>query len=686
MFLEILVDRSIPYLFLLFQECQIMRTGSSSLGTVAEQVAALPPLSKLLGITSSDEEGNSSIAVEELHSRLRLQLEVPLTQSSATPMRVKEKSDGDKSVSKALSVVQKKVDPAIRGWKTIQESLKLPLVYRDEAVVTETVAMLKTLPFMAPLVDSDLLTVAERMEIVDVRCSGVVILEKTPESGEVTPVEVQESILSHTGNPQTEAVEEATWCAEEPWNTPAATVFRCLRQQAERGLNPRIPSPTPITGDQSPTQDASRRSVGSRHHGHSGLDPVPPPTSTERPTVLAKTVDQAAENSLFHVDDSGVFVLILLRGQCQLRLPTPSPHDAAATRSYPVMPGDAMGYSLLWSALPLGSRYTTSECCSFLKVYCQKFEGDIYERLLRLFQRANNFVLEKQRNFLAHQLTIALFSPETGAEHPVSMLSHKSLLEEAEGSTPDIALSAAKEEETIENALETAACSVIPVRLSRNSLVIQEGELTGGGLYFLVDGLLTVLRSVHAADRARLEARRAQLCRRLGQPDRNSGQLDQLPSTDFMEMATLHPGEFCGELAVLRENPDITPSWDIIWNVSNWYSALAASKSAYRDDAARNVIPGSSAALPLHSSSVHSTGNDFHHRATVVTERASLLYCLLPTFFGEVLVPRVMVRLREFAKGYPSYLDVLQQYEKIYDWALYKEQVLLEVMPTHPSK
>lgn len=120
--------------------------------TVAEQVAALPPLSVLLG-------GGETIAKPFLRSEVRL--------------------CGDNTLGIANSKeLEEEVLNEVAVWRQIENSLALPVEYRSRGDVAVTLQMLRRMPFFSGMIEEDLLVVAGEMKIEMFSTKGLVIWEK----------------------------------------------------------------------------------------------------------------------------------------------------------------------------------------------------------------------------------------------------------------------------------------------------------------------------------------------------------------------------------------------------------------------------------------------------------------------------------------------------------------------------
>ncbi|KAG5479574.1 hypothetical protein CUR178_03335 [Leishmania enriettii] len=726
--------------------------------TVAEQVAALPPLSQLLCIHPSESAIRKTKAPQRAPARPSSRCaggggfakasstqirpacvpQQPSSQSVAaaarapTSLAVTANVAAPVSSSAAHEESQPPTAPStpllarnaggLREWRRVQRSLQLPLTYRAEDEIHLSLRLLRSLPLFAPLQDDDLLTLAETMQVIEVSGAGTVLLRKPPAddtgyvlSGGGAPASaaavappnalpLSSPSLEMSRTPQLLDDEEEADASEQVWTMPAAHLFNYFKEQIRHGQPPSLPPVCTQGGVDSDVDNA--------------LTPITLSKATQvtvqrsSPQYVAEVVRELtadmntaplfSREKLTCGDDSGedghgAFVLILLRGHCRLKWPRERglTEDATATslwQSYELQVGDAMGYSLIWGALPPAAEYVTSEASTLLVVSPEGRTAEVAARLRRVLHRANEAVLREQRRFLAQALRARLFDPDDtalGKTHAASTCGN----EESEGSRPQNTVTATgtetpsavgdPEAPSIASLLETAARNLIPIRVPAQAVLFREGltpvkECT---IYFLVDGGLAVVRRVWSQDQQRLLSERAQLVRALTPATGICPPLAHLPATDCMEVTQLRPGDYCGDLAYLDEDPDHVASLDAEWTAAYWQSTLAQPFTSPHHDGSRC---GAHSQLSDEVTRCASDGDHCslyrRHRATVVAKQASSLYVLLPHAADKALVGSVLQRMRDRVhRDYVGYRETFAEYEKMYRWALYKERVMCDV-------
>lgn len=179
------------------------------------------------------------------------------------------------------------------------------------------------------------------------------------------------------------------------------------------------------------------------------------------------------------------------------------------------------------------------------------------------------------------------------------------------------------------------------------------------------------------------------------------------PTQAVMEVATLQPGEFCGELGLLALNPDLRPGEGIVWSDAYWEAALAergggggATATSANEALAFAGNGGDTApnACVLAHPNDDNSGDVLREvepaeeqlpdrwgprRATVHAPRPCVVYRLSYDACRGCIRGSTLVRLKEFAKGYPSHRDVCDVYVKQERWNQYRKAVFEEVCQKH---
>ncbi|CAM45082.2 conserved hypothetical protein [Leishmania braziliensis MHOM/BR/75/M2904] len=726
--------------------------------TVAEQVAALPPLPQLLGIHPPEPANPQTKVTRQASDRLvssrtgassAMKISPPQTRSAVTRWQPSSRipatmSQTVKSLSTEAKLGALVSSPDVREedqlplapstphpvecsrsmheWRRVQQSLQLPIAYRTEEDIHLSLRLLRSLPLFAPLLDDDLLMLAETMEVMEVTGAGTVLLRKCSvdqathlssyagvAAAEVTTTCAEKlpwrSLPSSSHVPQVlEEEEEEHERSQLIWTVPAAHLFKCFREQMRRGEPPSLPSGF---------TDGVRTNIGSAHspitankenRRSMGASPLQSLTGVARlPTTRVTTAPLFSLGDDDGVEDGGeAFALVLLSGHCRLewpreRGPMEDSTETLRWQSYELQPGDAMGYALIWAALPPAAQYVTSESSRLLLVSSKGRPAEVAVRLRRVCGRANEAVLRAQRQFLMHNLSVQLFDPDD----PASRTAHTT--GSGEGRTPResrphdhvaatvVEAAAAAAEPAvpgIASLLEEAARNLIPIRVPTQTVLFREGltPVTECAIYFILSGGLSVVRRVWSQDQKRLLGERDRLVRALTPATGVCPPMPPLPATDRMEIAQLRPGDYCGDLAYLNEDPDHVTSIDAKWTASYWQNTLAQPTAPCSPGGRCGAVPECSHNV---TTSTPDDGGDSslfrRHKGTVIAQQASSLYVLLPRAADRALVGAVLQRMRDHIhRKYAGYRDVFANYDKVYKWALYKERVLCDVSKKAP--
>ena len=690
--------------------------------TVAEQVAALPPLSQLLGIDEVEQEH----APKSTGRAARRPTEKSSTRSRAGHKEAKQAGEAatpspspasaqpaaDEGAPSKGSASRLPLSPAkeaatplspacypggLREWRHVQSTLQLPLAYRGEDDIKLTLRLLRSLPLFSALLDHDLLTLAEAMSITEVANAGTVLLRKRATPARTATADVTSSVApsapsAFAGGPSllpSDDDDDGATAARPSWMIPASELFQHFRAQMAQGDQPSLPAAC-LAAHESLTGAVAGGKVSSNSGGKGSIGEANAPEAYAA-AVSSSQVAAELKTPLFYVpkgwqdadDDDDAeepFALVLLSGHCELRWPRqrcPAELPTAPSYyTYSVQPGDTMGYALVWAALPAGAEYVTCDTCTLLKVGVEGQARDVKERLHRACRRANEMVYKAQRSFLTEKLLTPLFA-EASAD-------------DVKGATAAVAATHdASADPPVEALLDLAARELIPVRVPGETTLLQEGlcPATECALYFVVEGTCVVVRRLWSQDRQRLEARKTQLLKELTPPNGVRPALTTMPSTTAMEVAQLRPGDYCGDIAYLRIDPDNAASIDAEWTSAYWQSTFVPSAAAAAEKEAEESALASNLRTRRQQQQSANGGRDENtkskslfrrHKASVVTQRSTQLLVLLPTAAAEVVRGVVLERMIEHARVCPSYTSLLAEYEKLYRWAIYKEKVLWE--------
>lgn len=248
-------------------------------------------------------------------------------------------------------------------------------------------------------------------------------------------------------------------------------------------------------------------------------------------------------------------VFILARGKMLLEMPTIN-----GTQYFPFLPLDTFGHDLWTVNLPDDSRCITTEPCTVVVLD----HSDLH--LHAVLVRANKYLLEEQKRFLRDELKVKIFES----------------WEEAE--------------------FEECAKCLLPLRVESFQLIVEEDEVSDA-LFFLKEGQLTVTRLV----KPQLQKKKNKYI--LASPGgmtqpvaslppyclpyvstskplrtfRHLQQTSLLPKEHVMQVASLQPGEFFGELGLMAHDPDVRPGENTVWTDKYWVDALSNRFQQSRD-------------------------------------------------------------------------------------------------------
>jgi CRP-like cAMP-binding protein len=320
-------------------------------------------------------------------------------------------------------------------------------------------------------------------------------------------------------------------------------------------------------------------------------------------------------------------ILVVVCGAVMLRVPQPQGISQTIIEK-----GEPIGTNIVTAALPAGSQYVTTEVTELLCLSSESIE-DYLEKLEEL-------ELEQRKSFFQN-LTVPI-------------------------------LAAWSEEQFLR-----LARGVYPIRVLSRELVVREGT-EASAAYFIFSGKLKVVREIDFSHT-------------------NGG----APSVKLLELATLSEGEFFGELALLRHRVESTKKVKLsrLTNEIN-FSAKKTSTEApamppQHFGGSRQVSvrlaksTKQPAASPSGASSSDSDEEDFKtlsshkppllRQATVYAHTPTTLYVLPREEFMKIMTGSALVRLREYAKGYPSHEEIRSHFSKQQKWEDFKNQLVAQV-------
>ena len=176
------------------------------------------------------------------------------------------------------------------------------------------------------------------------------------------------------------------------------------------------------------------------------------------------------------------------------------------------------------------------------------------------------------------------------------------------------------------------AASVYPVHFGSKEIAVREGDLAED-VYFIQSGRMRVLRQV------------------------NFTVHPSSPSMKLLELATLEPGEYFGELGVLRYNVDAVKSVNV-------GSLLTVSEAEIDEEDPEKDFLVINPATP-----------SVRRQATIYAHTPSECLVLPRDAFISLVQQGPLVRMREYAKGYPSSNDIVQFCTKQQEWAAFKTSI-----------
>lgn len=188
---------------------------------------------------------------------------------------------------------------------------------------------------------------------------------------------------------------------------------------------------------------------------------------------------------------------------------------------------------------------------------------------------------------------------------------------------------------------EALARSVYPMRYQSRSVSVREGD-KADSVFFIVQGKMKVVREVD------FSAAHGEPCAKM------------------LELATLTPGEYYGELALLRFNVDEhrrPKKRELKQNSENLLLDDDVDEESEFDVKALNK-----------------TLQPIPRQATVYAHTPSEVLVLPRDRFIDLVQGSALVRVQEYAKGYPSQAEVRAHYLRQQKWSGFKDQVMTQVI------
>eukprot|EP00672_Neobodo_designis_P021725 CAMPEP_0174827896 /NCGR_PEP_ID=MMETSP1114-20130205/995_1 /TAXON_ID=312471 /ORGANISM="Neobodo designis, Strain CCAP 1951/1" /LENGTH=412 /DNA_ID=CAMNT_0016061579 /DNA_START=55 /DNA_END=1289 /DNA_ORIENTATION=+ len=185
---------------------------------------------------------------------------------------------------------------------------------------------------------------------------------------------------------------------------------------------------------------------------------------------------------------------------------------------------------------------------------------------------------------------------------------------------------------------EELARSVYPMRYQSRTVSVREGE-KADSVFFLVHGKMKVVREID------FSATHGEPCAKL------------------LELATLTPGEYYGEAAFLRVNVD------------------ESRKPKRRDRDFRSLLDDDSdGESEFELRLLNPNVEPLPRQATVYAHTPAEVLVLPRLKFIALFQGSALVRVQEYAKGYPSAAEVRTHYQRQQKWADFKDRVMSDVV------
>lgn len=513
-------------------------------------------------------------------------------------------------------------------WKQIEKSLNLPALYRSREDLTLTLRMLRRIHYLKGLNEDDLMTIANGMRIETISTQGFVVWEKTEPEPEVADSD------SESENEMDEMDRLLLGIGSK----------KSPQRKADSNRLPQVDTSSSLNKVVSPSSSRFRSPGLEDHSMISAVSSLPPVSYSDQP------------------------VHFLARGKILLEIPTVN-----GMQHYPVLPLDTFGNELWTEALPVGSKYLSTEPCTLVVLQ----PGD--QKLNRVLARVDKMRLEEQKRFLRDQLKVKIFESWQEAE------------------------------------FERCAKCFVPLRVESFQIVMEEGERSDC-LYFLKEGQLTVTRLVRPHPKKKSRSKHAP------QHPQHQSAMDNLvrhvrdptlaPTEHVMQVASLNPGEFFGELGLLAHDPDVRPGENIVWTDKYWTNALCnrfkqtdvvAEASFVKElcgggrgsdqagtGSSSGAASGDGTSLPRPDANEHIDIRyppvTTNRMATVYAQLPSMLYRLSFEHCREHIGGIALTRLMEFVKGYPAHDEIYEQFEKQLKWTVYRDEFIAEVLRQNKKK
>lgn len=271
---------------------------------------------------------------------------------------------------------------------------------------------------------------------------------------------------------------------------------------------------------------------------------------------------------------------------------------------------------------------------------------------------------------------------------------------------------------------ERLARSVYPLRLQSKELVVKEGN-PSDGVYFILSGKLKVVREVDFSHgtlggngissggsgggfgSAQFGATSGSAA--LGGTSSSAlaaGSSTYVPLVKLLELATLNEGEFFGELAMIRYHVDDNRKTNLAKMLAANGGSLSAldltnvSKKQHSSSSGPGAARKTTAGMPSPRGGVMpSTSLDedsdadsdeeakelsedrppLPRQATVYAHTPATVLVLPRLCFIDLFSGSALVRVREYAKGYPSQQEIKAHFSRQQKWETFKSELVAQV-------
>ena len=512
-----------------------------------------------------------------------------------------------------------------QAWQQVANTLQKPFMQRSEDEVSLFMTLLTNLEYVREneLSMQTRMTMCKSASLVTID-PGTIMLEKTEEHADA---------YEFRRNP--EKFRTAPTAATTNHNNSNNTILT-NNEKVESTPSPQ----TPTTAAKSVTFSSSKPSSSINT---TTATTAKPPSSTATTTTTTNTASsgklpQHLGTEMQELQQrydrviQGIPFCLLVRGRLVLERRTPNGRVRTE-----IPRGSAIGDDLTFESLPVGSAYIATETTEVIglnhDIYSMYLAADCEQR--EIFRRIHYFT---------SQMIIPIFEPwysTSAATDNKNTTTASSSTTEVDGGGVDGTTQPLYRQisELLQrlspdqcSKLNALAVSVYPLHFGGKEIAVREGQLSDD-VFFIVSGRMKVVRQVNFTVHA------------------------SSPSVKLLELATLEPGEYFGELGLLRHDVDVAKSVSV-------ESLLQVTEAEIdEEDPEREMLV------------IESSTPSKRRQATVYAHTPSVCYVLPRESFIENVQQGPLVRMREYAKGYPSTHTIQQHFLKKQEWNTFKTAV-----------